>query len=174
MPQISKYVRDALKAHLSDSNTGFNARLGVIAPDYGIDPWEVDWSDTSTNFIFGQVDPQAFEESSVFTYPLVTIDTVRSQNTNAIKFHTFSGPVIAVIQVHHSWPDESVIADFASFVDATEDAVIACLNDRDQQVWAPNLAWGGQVAAQRGAIRMGGLGWLQSLTITCQFALNAS
>ena len=171
MPQISKYVRDALKAQLSLGTTGFNDRLAAIAQTYGIDPWAVDWSADSTNFLFGRINPAQIEASSVLTYPLVTIDTVRSQNTNRVKFATFAGPIVVVIDVHHSWADESVIADFASFLDATEDAMIASLNDQDAQSWPGNLLWNGQVATQRGPIVMAGLGWLQSLSFICNFEL---
>ena len=139
MPQISKFVRDALKAQLSASTTGFNDRLQNLAGTYGIDPWAVDWSSDSTNFLFGRINPALIEESSVLTYPLVTIDVLRSQNTNRVKFATFAGPVQAVIDIHHSWAEESVLQDFASFVDATEDAMVAALNDQDAQSWPGNL-----------------------------------
>src|SRR5436309_1302861 len=119
MPQISKLVRDTLKTQLSAGITGFNDRLQGIAGEYGVEPWQVDWSDESTNFLFGRVSIQAVAQSSILTFPLVTIDTVRSANTNRVKFTTFAGPVAVVIDVHHSWPQESVLADFASYVDAT-------------------------------------------------------
>lgn len=171
MPQISKFVRDALKAQLSAGGTGFNDRLQALAGAYEIEPWTVDWTADSTNFLFGLISPEKIEGSGVLTYPLVTIDTVRSQNTNRVKFATFAGPVTAVIDVHHSWSEESALQDFASFVDATEDAMVAALNDQDAQTWPGNLLWNGQVAAQRGQIVMGGMNWLQSLRFICNFEL---
>jgi hypothetical protein len=173
MAQISKYVRDALKAQLSAVGTGFNDRLAAIATTYGIGAWTVDWSAESTNFLFGRVNPQAIEESSVLTYPLLTIDTLRSQHTNRVKFATFAGPVQAIVEVHHSWQQESVLADFASWVDATEDAMVAALNDQSAQFWPGNLLWAGQVALQRGPIAMGGYGWLQTAVFACNFELIA-
>ncbi len=168
---ISKLIRDAIRAQLAADVTGLNDRLAALAELYGVPPYVIDWSDTSTNFIFGRVSPAAFEESSVFTYPLLTIDTVRSQDTRRVKFATFAGPVVATIDVHHSWPDQSVLADFASLVDLTEDGVISCLNDQDSQSWPGNLLWNGQVTLQRGAIAMGGMGWIQSVQFICQFEL---
>ena len=173
MAQISKYVRDAIKTQLAANTTGFNARLAAISSTYGITAAQIDWTATSTNFIFGRMAPELFEESSVFTYPLLTIDTIRSQDMRRVKFSTFSGSVAAVIDVHHSWPDESVIADFASVVDATEDAVVACLNDKATQVWPGNLLWNGQVQVQRGPIKMGGYGWVLTLSFLCNFELVA-
>lgn len=169
--QISKYVRDAIKGKLSDPRTGFNPRLAAIAEDYGIEPWAVDWSNTSSNFLFGRIAPQPVEESSVLTYPLTTIDVVRAQDTRRVLFATFAGTVTAVIDVHHSWPDQSVIADFASMVDATEDAMVSVLNNVEDQDWPQGMLWAGKVTVQRNPIIAGGYGWLQTETFICQFEL---
>jgi len=166
---ISKLIRDAVKTQLAASTTGLNDRLAALAASYATDPYVIDWSATSPNFIFGRVNPVAFEESSVFIFPLLTIDTVRTQDTRRIKFATFAGPVVVTIDVHHSWPQESVLGDFASLVDLTEDAVISTLNDQNHQVWPGNVLWNGQITLQRGAIAMGGYGWLQSLQFICNF-----
>lgn len=171
MPSISKAIRNALKTQLAAPTTGFNDRLAALAASYSIEPWAIDFTDTSTNFIFGRVSPQAFEESSPFSYPLVTIDTIRSAHTNRVKFATFAGPVTAVIDVHHSWIQDAVLADFASYVDATEDAMIGALNDQEAQSWPGNLLWNGNVAMQRGPLQMGGQGWLQSAQFVCNFEL---
>jgi hypothetical protein len=174
---ISKTVRDAVKAQLSATDTGLNDRLAALAAAYAVSfsdsvaPYTIDWSTTSGNFLFGRVNPAAIESSSVFSYPLLTIDTVRAANTNRVKFATFAGPVVATIDVHHSWPEQSVLADFASQVDLTEEAIVSCLNDQDSQAWPGNLLWNGIVSAQRGPIVMGGYGWMQSLQFVCQFEL---
>ena len=177
MPQISKAIRSAILIQLQGTTgnaNGVNDRIAALATAYGIPPYPnplFDWTDNSVSFFFGQIDPAALEESSPFTYPLLTIDCPRSQNTNRVKFATFAGPVVAVIDVHHSWEEDSAIHDFASFVDATEDAVIGCLNNQSVQTWPGNLLWNGQVMASRGPIRAGGQGWLQSLRFTCNFEL---
>ncbi len=169
--QISKYIRDAIKDKLSDGRAGFNPRIQEIAESYGIEPWSIDWSCTSTNFLFGRIAPQAIEESSVLTYPLMTIDVARAQDTRRVLFATFAGVVTAVIDVHHSWPEASVLADFASVVDATEDAMVAVLNSVEDQGWPEGLLWGGKVSVQRNPIIAGGYGWLQTATFLCQFEL---
>ena len=178
MSQISRAVRLAVKTQLQGTtinNNGINDRLVALATAYGITAYAIDWSTTSQNFIFGQIDPVQFEESSPFTYPLLTIDCLRSQNTNRIKLGLghFSGMVTASIDVHHSWYDNAVLADFSSDVDATEDAVISCLNDPTYQTWPGNMLWTGNVALARGPIRMGGYNWLQSIRFTCTFELIA-
>lgn len=174
---ISKVVRDAVKTQLSATDSGINDRIAALTAAYTVsfstilDPYTIDWSGEAGNFIFGRIDPQNVEASSVFSYPLLTIDTVRAQNANRIKYATFAGPVVATIDVHHSWPEQSVLADFASQVDLTEEAVIACLNDQNNQLWPGNLLWNGIVSTQRGPIVMGGYGWLQSIQFVCQFEL---
>lgn len=171
MPQISKYVRDAVRTQLSVDVTGFNARLALLVASYGIEKWEIDWSPDSVNFLFGRVNPALIEASSVLSYPLTTIDTVRAQHTNRVKFATFSGTIQTLIEVHHSWPQSAVLADFASWLDATEDAMISTVNDQNG-IWPRNLEWNGQVAAQRGPIIQAGYGWLQTLSFFCQFTLS--
>jgi hypothetical protein len=88
-----------------------------------------------------------------------------------VKFATFAGPVQAAIDVHHSWPQEAVLADFASCVDATEDAMIACLNDQNTQLWPSGVLWNGQVTCVRSPIAMGAANWIQTATFLCQFEL---
>lgn len=175
MPQISKYVRDALKNQLSAANTGLNGRLAALWTPYGIaqdDQWSVDWSADSTNFLFGRPTIQAVQQSSVLSFPFVAIDTLRSQHTNRVKFGTFAGPIQAVIDVHHSWGQEAVLQDFASLVDATEDAMVGCLNDQSAQFWPGSLLWNGNVALQRGPLAFGGRNWLQTVSFLCTFELT--
>jgi hypothetical protein len=169
---IAKLVRDSLMTHLSAAGTGLNDRVAALAAAYAQNAYAIDWSSTSTNFLFGRVSPTAIEQSSVLTFPLLTIDTVRSQDMRRIKFSTFSGPVMATIDVHHSWPDESVIADFASLVDMTEDAIIDCLNDQNSQAWPGGVLWNGRVTSQRSPIITGSLGWIQSVQLLCPFEVT--
>jgi len=172
MPQISKYVRDAVKAQLAADTTGLNDRLAALWTSYSLDSgdlWKVDWSAESANFLFGRPAITAIEASSVMTFPFVAIDAIRAQNTNRVKFATFAGPVQVAIEVHHSWPQSAVINDFASYVDATEDAMISALNDQNAQFWPPNLLWNGNVAVQRGPLAFGARNWLQTVSFLCQF-----
>jgi len=173
---ISKTVRNALLAQLSAPGSGINDRMLLLAGPYGQTAYSIDWSAESTNFLFGQIDPDSVEGSSVLTYPLVTIDTANAIGQDLIYNSTFSGSVLGLIDVHHSWPDESVLSDFASLVDMTEDAVISCLHDPNQQnIWSTygnlQLAKGG-IVSQRGKIQFGGENWRQSLRISCRMELT--
>jgi len=173
---ISKTIRDAILAQLSAPGSGINDRMLLLAANYGQDAYAIDWSDASPNFLFGRIDPDSIEESSVLTYPLVTIDTGAAVGQDIIYDSTFSGSVMALIDIHHSWPNESVLSDFASLVDMTEDAVISCLHDPNQQnIWSSFgnllLAKGG-ITSQRGRITFGGENWRQSLRISCRMELT--
>jgi hypothetical protein len=169
---IAQIVPTALRDQLANETTGLNARIAALAEAYGIEPFEIDWTDTSTNFLFGRLDPALLEESSVFTYPFVTIDTARMSDVRRVKFSVFSGPVLGLIEVHHSWQQESVIADFGALVNATADAVMNCLNDQSTQAWPGNLLWNGRAEMLPGPLRMGGQGWLRTTQFICPFDLT--
>jgi hypothetical protein len=169
---ISGVVSAALWGQLSNGTAGLNARLIALAASYTFPGFTIDWSPTSVNFLFGTIDPAALEESSTFTYPFLTIDLLGLQDQREIKFATFSGPVIGVVEVHHSWADEAVIADFGALVNATGDAVLTCLNDANYQGWPPQLLWNGRAEMRPGPLRMGGLGWLKTTRFICPFKLS--
>lgn len=63
----------AMRAALSDAATGFNAKLAALAPARGIDPFEIDWSDTSDNFIQAFIDPAQIDVSEVMEFPACVI-----------------------------------------------------------------------------------------------------
>lgn len=171
---ISRLIRTALLAQFSAANSGFNDRLMALAPNYpGVEPYQIDWSGTSFNFMFGAVDPDAIEASSTLTFPFLSIDTVNAQDTGTVFASTFSGRVVAVIDVHHSWPNESVLADFSSLVDLTEEAIITCIQDPENQVWNGNLGRvKGGMASSRGRVTFGSENWRQSLRVTVPFNLT--
>jgi len=169
---IARIVPEALRTQLAAETTGFNARIAALAEGYGVEPFEIDWSETSTNFIFGRIDPGLLEESSVFTYPFLTIDIARLADSRRIKYSVFSGGVVGLVEVHHTWANDSIIADFGALVNLTCDAVMNCLNDQDGQVWPGNLLWNGRTEMAPGPLRMGGQGWLKTTQFFCPFDLT--
>jgi len=175
--KISGVVPAALWAQLSNQTSGVNPRLVALADSqaYKFDAFEIDWSDTSTNFIFGRIDPGLLQESSVFTFPMVTIDigelADRGTDPRRIKTATFSGLVIGLVEVHHTWESEGVLADFGALVNATGDAILNCLNDHEVQQWPGNLLWNGRARMVPGPLKMGGQGWLRTTQFLCPFEL---
>jgi hypothetical protein len=173
---ISKIIRNALKTQIADAAAGVNARLAALAGSYpDAVPYVIDWSSTSLNFIWGTLDPDKFEETSVFTYPLVTIDTLTAQDQGLIFSATFAGKVVGVIDIHHSWPNESVVADFSDQLDMSEDAFLSCIKDTSRQQWGGGvnnlLLMKSGVNSGRTKVTFGGQNWRQSLRIVCPFEL---
>jgi hypothetical protein len=171
-PTIAGVVPAALKGQLSADGSGVNERLIVLGASYVFDPFQFDWSDMSVNTMMGSIDPASLEETSVFTYPFLTIDLLALQDAREIKYSTFSGPAVGIVEVHHSWPDESIIADFGALVNATADAVLSCLNDAKYQDWPDNLLWNGRAEMRPGRLKQGGLGWLKTTQFICPFRLT--
>jgi hypothetical protein len=166
-PKIVGVVVAALQAQLADVATGINPRLVVLASSYDFPAFEIDFSATSTNFMLGRIDPAALQETSVFTFPFLTLDVIGAQDQRDIKFSIFSGPIMAMVEVHHSWPDEAIIADFSALVNATADAIFDCLNDI--QLWPGNLLWNGKAEMRPGPLKEGGLNWLKTTQFICPF-----
>lgn len=166
---ISRAVRDAIKAQLSDAVNGFNVNLAAIASSYGVAAFEVDWSDTSTNFIMGRIDPDMVEETSPFSYPLLTIDTENSTHDNFVKFAEFAGKVTAIIEVTLSWEQGQTIPDFASYADAVEDAMFKSMNNQAFQAWPSGVLYNGITDMSRGRIIEAGENWRQQLPFVAAF-----
>lgn len=172
---ISATIRNALKGQLSDATTGMNARIAALAASYGVDTFEVDFSDDSVNFLMSAVDIDSVEESSVFTYPLMTIDTIGAQDLGLIFSASFSGRIQGVIDVHHTWPDESVLSEFSAPVDLTEEAIIKCLKDPQTQNWSVFgnlLLMKGGVSSTRTKPKFAGENWRVSQRVTAIFELS--
>jgi len=169
-PMITGVIEAALKAQLSDAVTGINPRLVILASSYTFDAFAIDFSSNSTNFMFGRIDPSALEETSVFTFPFLTISILGAQDQRDIKFSTFSGPVMAIVEIHHSWAQNAIIADFDSLVNASADAIFSCLNDI--QTWPGNLLWNGKAEMRPGALKFGGLNWLKTTQFICPFRFS--
>ena len=181
MPQISKLVRTQLLARLqgADANgqNSFNLNMNAALQSYGLSPqviaWQnIDWTANTHNFIWGRISPDEIDSSGgQFTYPLVTIDTLNSRNTNYAKYANFAGPVQAVIDVHFSWKSSGVLQDFSSWSDALEDALYTTLLSQSYQRWSNGILpeWGSAAFTKDPQIRAGGYGWRRSHTLTAIF-----
>lgn len=169
-PQISGVVPTALKGQLSDPILGINPRLVILAPLYKIDAPEIDFSDDSSNFLQVRIDPTALGQTGVLQFPFLTIDLLGLQDQREVKYSTFSGPIMGIVEVHHNWPDESAITDFPAEVNAMGDAILSCLNDASFQDWPGNLLWNGRTDMRPGPLKMvDELGWIKTTQFICPF-----
>jgi hypothetical protein len=135
MPQTRKLVRDAIKSALADTDDGFNATLAAIAATYGIDPFTIDWSDGSGNFIEANLDETGARASRLVTGVTVSLYTSESRNKslgeNRSKTAAFEGTILAHLDIRLDFRDgEDVNDDLTEDVaDAVEDAIIQILVD---------------------------------------------
>jgi hypothetical protein len=171
MSQVSKRIRDLIKEQM---RVWFNDNVDQSLQEYELSGdqigWKgIDWTLGSDNFFFGRLSPALLEQSTPFRYPLLTIDTLRSQNNpRGIKVTEFGGQVSAVIDVHLSWTEDSAIQDFASWADAFEDALYATMND-DTAFVGGNVIYNRDISVNRGPIVFGAQNWRQSLSCPVSF-----
>ena len=183
MPQISRLLRTQLAARLqgSDANgqNSFNLNFSAALQAYGLSPqvirWPssgIDYTANSHNLIWGRVSPDEIDTSGgAFVYPLLTIDTLRSRNSNYVKYATFAGPVTASIDVHLSWDASGALQDFATWSDALEDALFSTLLHDNYQRWSNGILpdWSSATFSKDASIRPGGYGWRRSHTFLATF-----
>jgi hypothetical protein len=166
---ISKTVRDAIRERLADAESGFNAVLASLAPDYGVIAFDIDWTADSRNFFQGALHPDQLEQSSPSRYPLAVLYTMASQNRNLRKFAVFSGTINACLDVHLSWRGGNAQKDFESLADAVEETVYRVFNSPD---WAPSYnaaIYNGDLTVQRRPLEMAGQHWRQTLSFRLTF-----
>ena len=171
MSQISKLIRDAIKSQAADPIFGFNPRFASVASAYGVDSFTIDFGPKSFNFIFGQVPPDLIEQSSVLTYPLMTIDTLTVRDTDLGRPATFAGQLDALIQLHVTWEESQAVPDFSSLPDACEDAVFAMMNDPAHMFRTNNVAYAGRMDMTRSPVIMAGENWRRTLSFVPHFTL---
>jgi hypothetical protein len=168
MPQISLTALTALQTRLSDPATGFNANLAAIAATYGITPYVVDWSSTSSNFMVGQVDPTLLEASSTFTYPFTTIDTGAVVDDARVVSAVFAGTIALVIDVTISLESEDFPRLLIPLGQAIEDAMFATVNNLDEigVYMSALLTYNGRWTLQKSSITFAGNNWRRTLRFT--------
>jgi hypothetical protein len=169
VPQISLAALTALLTRLTDAETGFNANLAAVAPTYGIEPYVVDWSQTtSANFLIGQVDPNALEQSSTFTYPFTTVDTGLVVDDARVVSAVFAGTIALVIEVHISLESEDFPRYLTPLAQAIEDAMFATVNNRDEigVYMSALLTYNGKWTLQKSSIQFAGNNWRRTLRFT--------
>lgn len=169
MPQISSVAIAALLARLSDPATGFNKNLQIVAPTYGIEPWEVDWDpDASANFMIGQILPDQVEESVPFTYPFTTVDTGAVASDNRVVSAVFAGSIALVVDIHISTRNESLPRSLTPLSQAIEDAFFATVNNLDEigTYLSAQLTYNGKWTMQKSTAQMAGQNWRRTLRFT--------
>lgn len=173
MKAYRKAAREAVLRILSDEVTGFNARMADLAQEYFVEPFSIDFSPTSTNFIQSAVgvDTDNFAYSKMFPKPLgMTLYTVGAVNTKDQNSGFFSGQVECRIDAYLQFSaklreglDTIEGGNTEDALDAIEEAILLCLHD-DAAAWGP-VSYNLDVTTARGALKTTGDGWQQRISI---------
>ena len=183
---ISKVVLDGMYSRLSNPTTGFNPVLAAAASKYSIPGFSIDFSATSPNFFFGNVSPDVVESlnriqensdpSSILAYALLTIDTLRDQDTALVTSASFAGDIQGVISLTLAWASSQVPQTLAYWTNACEETMYNVLSSPSNQAsWTvAGLAFDRKVPMMRGAITVAGSNLRQTIQWQPMFRLIAA
>jgi hypothetical protein len=183
-------VTSGIFTRLSDNAIGFNANYLSAITDYTeqdggpIPNITIDWAAASANFAYGLLPPDLVEESSPFTYPLLTISADLAQsypagNSRRVHYQRFSGMVTGIVQIHLSWM-ESGIRDFETWPNAVIGAMLTTMNAPSISAptvansWGTGVLYGYDLSARKGNILMAGENWRRTITFSGSFEVHIS
>lgn len=179
MANYRKVTRDALVAALSDGTNGFNAQLGSIGQTYGIQPFALEFSADSKNVVYGYLDDEEVDVSSIFEFPgavIYTTEGVDENRPNRSKY--FVAGVISLYlrfsqldapDTQSNLPDFS--NDFEKWPDACEDAMSAALYAGRGAMATEGVNFT-NYRADRSPVVNNGDGHTQKLTFTLGFEVH--
>lgn len=150
LQKVSQKVIDAVYARLNAAD-GYNAGITTQAPVYGISAsaLQLDFSATSQNFYFDQIDSELLEKSGIIRYPFGCLYVLESIQTNDQKFNQFSGLVRCVFEVSISLVPIRGVLNRESYSNCVEDVVIDVINRVENQNWGHPLVYNGNIQCKR-------------------------
>lgn len=183
---VEQAVISEIITKLSDDTYGLNATYNGIAAVYGVPAnLAIDFvggtKGKSANFAQVNVDPDEWEETGAFDYPMVTLFTGSGANVNHQKFQLYSGPVDVGMNVFLSWREQRFkLAVFEPMAYCMADAVTQVFNrarnafpgDQDWDAGGNDVAYNGNISWQKSRITSGGLFWRQVIAFKFLFEVN--
>jgi hypothetical protein len=171
--QIAQQVLSAVYARLSASG-GFNAGIIAQAPLYGLPTnfIQLDWSPTSQNFFFDQIDPDSVEATGIISYPGACLYVDESFQTGVQKFTKFSGTILIVFEVWLSWVPMKEMQLRENYSNCVEDVVVDVINRVSSQNWGFPLVYNGMMRCKRGQTRFGAQNFKKKLSFSMVFELH--
>jgi hypothetical protein len=170
---VSQQVLTAVYNRLSDPVTGFNPGVVTNAPNYGItNPLQVDWSPSSMNFTFGQIDPSLVDDTGILTYPFVTLYTKESAQDGNQRFTQFSGIIRAIFECNLSFIPIKGQQNFEAYGNMLEDVVIDVINRTANQNWGKPITYNGQIQCKRGPVLYGAENFKQQVGFSMLFRVD--
>lgn len=173
LDKVSQRVLDAVYARLNASN-GYNAGIAAQAVNYSIDPatMQLDFSPTSQNFYFDQIDTDLLERSGAIKYPFGCLYILESAQTNTQKFVQFSGVVRCIFEINLSWIQIRGIQNREIYSNCVEDVVIDVINRVENQNWGKPLVYNGQIQSKRGPSIFGAQNYKKKIGFSMIFELH--
>lgn len=183
---VSGEVIPAIVTRMANATYGFNPTYNSLAAGYGITgpnaTMAIDWSGTagkSRNFVQADVDVSEWEESGVFTFPLVSLFSKGGVNENLQKYHQYSGPVKIGMNVFLSWREERLkINVFEPVAWCVEETVITVMNRArnafpgDQEWGDGSIVYNGDLSFNKSKVARGGMFWWQQIAFEYLFEVH--
>jgi hypothetical protein len=178
MPATRLIARQKLVSILADPANGFNARLAAIATEYGIHPFEIDWTPGSPTFFCASVAPEQIDSTGMLPADdgicVVLYTSVSQTNSNEErqKPSIFSGKLMLHVDFYLSrrvlnllrhgknLPADSA-GDLEALPDAIEDAFLQTVMAKSVD-WSP-VDFNGDFSCSREPFLFSGDGWQQRL-----------
>jgi hypothetical protein len=172
--KVSQQVLDAMYARLSSPTTGFNPSIVSQAAKYGIPAnfVSIDWSATSQNFYFDQIDSELLEASSPIQYPFSCLYILDSAFTGTQKFVQFSGIIRCIFEVNLSWISAKGMQNREVYPNCVEDVVFDVINRVENQNWPEPLVYNGGIQCKRGRTIFGAQNWKKKLAFATLFEIH--
>jgi hypothetical protein len=165
-----------VEARLSDQDSGFNYWLSQACASQtpAPDPFEIDWTDGSTNFWHSFTTPEDLDAtSSPGDGPICLVYGRGLENQNLEKFTVFAGTVEIAVEFDLAWEGNPVPSDTESLADATDDAMFQTFNAQSYYAsFSDGVIWNGQLRCGRGPLRQSGPGWRQRLAYQLTFEVR--
>jgi hypothetical protein len=171
---VSSAARGAVLARLADAVYGFNANHADAAAAGGAQPIAVNWNPaTSKQLFLSFLSPDAIEDTTAFTFPVVCVYSARSASTNRAKYNVFSGEVHVYVDIHWASKSSAAPRDSEREMDAIENALIACFNARPD--WAgDDVVYGGDIELQRLPVTKTSSNWRQTIRARLTLELDSN
>ena len=174
LDKVSQRVLDAVYARLAAVSNGYNAGIAAQAPNYSLaaTAMQLDFSASSQNFYFDQIDSEMLEKSGAIKYPFACLSILESAQTNEQKFTQFSGAIRCVFEVNISWVPIRGTQNREIYSNCIEDVVIDVINRVDNQNWGKPLVYNGQIQCKRGPTVFGAQNYKKKIGFSMIFGLH--